>query len=75
MRLPFDPTRGFRDDAFLYDEGSVTFYADGKPMGRYEGGLPGRRMRLYVNAWYPAWFDGRRPAGADRRVLVDWIEH
>lgn len=73
-KLPFDPTKGFHDYAFSYDRNSVTFYVDGKPMKRYEGGLPERRMRLYVNAWYPAWLDGRRP-GAERHVFVDWIEH
>ena len=72
--LPFDPTRGFHDYAFFYDQGSITFYADGKPMKRYEGGLPERSMRLYFNSWYPAWLDGREP-DSDRHVYVDWLAH
>ncbi len=31
-------------------EDSITFYVDGKPMKRYEGGLPERSMRLYFNS-------------------------
>jgi hypothetical protein len=31
-------------------------------------------MRLYVNAWYPAWLEGRM-ANKDRYVLVDSIRH
>ena len=74
VRLPFDPTKGFHDYAFSYDRNSVAFYVDGEPMKRYEGGLPDRRMRLYVNAWYPAWLGGRSP-DADRYASVDWIEY
>jgi len=74
MELPFDPTEDFHDYAFFYDQGSITFYVDGKPMKRYEGGLPDRPMRLYVNSWYPAWLDGREP-DSDRHVYVDWAEH
>jgi endo-1,3-1,4-beta-glycanase ExoK len=74
MQLPFDPTQEFHDYAFFYGQGSITFYVDGKPMKRYEGGLPDRPMRLYVNSWYPAWLDGREP-DSDRHVYVDWFEH
>jgi hypothetical protein len=73
-RLPFDPTQEFHDYAFFYDQGSITFYVDGKPMKRYEGGLPDRPMRLYVNSWYPTWLDGKEP-DSDRHVYVDWFEH
>ena len=73
-RLPFDPTQEFHDYAFFYDRGSITFYVDGKPLKRYEGGLPDRPMRLHVNSWYPAWLDGREP-DSDRHVYVDWLEH
>ena len=30
-------------------------------------------MYLYVNAWFPSWLAGERPA-TDRFTLVDWIE-
>lgn len=73
-RLPFEPTKGFHDYAFSYDRDSVTFYVDGEPMRRYEGGLPDRPMRIYVNSWYPAWLGGRE-AVSDRHVYVGWIEH
>jgi hypothetical protein len=73
MELPFDPTEGFHDYAFFYDESSITFYVDGEPMKKYEGGLPEHRMKLYVNSWFPAWLDGEKP-DSDRSAYVDWIE-
>jgi hypothetical protein len=30
-------------------------------------------LRLYVNSWYPAWLDGRKPV-SDRHVYVEWFE-
>ena len=47
---------------------------DGEPAKSYAGGLPDERMRLYVNAWYPVWLDGRE-ADSDRHAYVEWIEH
>jgi hypothetical protein len=73
MELPFDPTEDFHDYAFFYSEDSVTFYVDGEPMKEYEGGLPGERMKLYVNSWFPVWLDGEE-SSADRYTYVDWIE-
>ncbi len=73
MELPFDPTEDFHDYAFFYDERLITFYVDGEPMKKYEGGLPQRRMKLYVNSWFPAWLDGEKP-DSDRHAYVDWIE-
>jgi Glycosyl hydrolases family 16 len=73
MELPFDPTEDFHDYAFFYGEDSVTFYVDGEPMKEYEGGLPGERMKLYVNSWFPVWLDGEEPS-ADRYTYVDWFE-
>jgi hypothetical protein len=73
MELPFDPTEDFHDYAFFYDENSTTFYVDGEPMKEYEGGLPGERMKLYVNSWFPTWLDGEEP-DSDHYTYVDWIE-
>ncbi len=72
--LPFDPTEDFHDYAFFYDESSITFYVDGEPMQEFEGGLPEKRMKLYVNTWFPTWLDGEEP-DSDRYAYVDWIEH
>ncbi len=72
--LPFDPTEDFHDYAFFYDESSITFYVDGKPMQEFEGSLPEKRMKLYVNTWFPTWLDGEEP-DSDRYAYVDWIEH
>ncbi len=71
--LPFDPTEDFHDYAFFYDESSITFYVDGEPMQEFEGGLPEKRMKLYVNIWFPTWLDGEEP-DSDRYAYVDWIE-
>ena len=71
--LPFDPTEDFHDYAFFYDRDSITFYVDGRPMKEYEGGLPEKPMRLYVNSWFPTWLSGEKP-GSDRYSYVDWIE-
>ncbi len=73
MELPFDSTEDFHDYAFFYDEAFITFYVDGEPMQKYEGGLPDRRMKLYVNSWFPAWLDGEKLL-SDRYAYVDWIE-
>jgi hypothetical protein len=73
MDLPFDPTEDFHDYAFFYDESSITYYVDGEPMQEFEGGLPEKRMKLYVNTWFPTWLDGEEP-DSDRYAYVDWIE-
>jgi endo-1,3-1,4-beta-glycanase ExoK len=73
MNLPFDPTEDFHDYAFFYDENSIRFYVDGEPMQEFEGGLPEKRMKLYVNTWFPTWLDCEEP-DSDRYAYVDWIE-
>ena len=73
MSLPFDPTEDFHDYAFFYDENYISFYVDGEPMQEFEGGLPGERMKLYVNSWFPDWLSGEE-FDSDRYVFVDWIE-
>ncbi len=74
MELPFDPTEGFHDYAFFYDQSSATFYVDGERMKKFEGDLPDKSMKLYVNSWFLAWTEGEKPV-SDREVYVDWIEH
>jgi endo-1,3-1,4-beta-glycanase ExoK len=71
--LPFDPTEGFHDYAFFYDEESLTFYVDGEPVQEFEDGLPDERMKLYVNSWFPKWLSGEE-SDSERYVFVDWIE-
>ncbi len=72
LRLPFDPTTGYHDYRFDYAPGSVKFYADGRLMKKWTTGLPRTSMKLYVNAWYPRWLDGKMPT-TDQFVLVDRI--
>lgn len=74
MTLPFDPTTGFHDYRFDYAPGSVKFYADGVLMKEWTDGLPQTSMRLYANAWFPTWLDGRKPS-KDKYVLVDSISY
>jgi endo-1,3-1,4-beta-glycanase ExoK len=72
--LPFDPTDGFHEYRLEYGPGAVRFYADGRLMKEWTDGLPASPMRLYVNAWYPAWLEGRKP-NKDKYLLVDSIRH
>lgn len=72
MTLPFDPTAGYHDYRFDYAPGSVKFY-DGRLMKRWTNGLPRTPMKLYVNAWYPRWLEGKMPT-TDQFVLVDRIQ-
>jgi beta-glucanase (GH16 family) len=71
--LPFDPTTGFHEYAIEYDMSSVRFLVDGAPMQSWSKGVTRSAMYLYVNAWFPSWLAGERPA-TDRFTLVDWIE-
>lgn len=73
-RLPFDPTADFHTYRFDYEPNRLRFYVDGELMTTLRGNLPRTPMRLYVNAWYPAWLAGQ-PATGDRYALVDWIRH
>jgi hypothetical protein len=43
-------------------------YTDGQLVKEWSDGLPATSMRLYVNAWYPAWLDGRE-SNKDKYVL------
>jgi len=59
---------------FEFVPDSIRFYADGQLVKEWPDGLPANSMRLYVNAWYTAWLDGRR-SNKDKYVLVDSIRH
>ena len=66
-------------DVEIYNDSSrrMAFYStypDVQPVKEWTDGLPANSMRLYVNAWYPAWPDGRKP-NKDKYVLVDSIRH
>ncbi len=74
MQLHFDPTAGFHEYRFDRAPGSVMFFVDGRLMNNWTTGLPGHQMKLYVNAWYPTWLEGKSP-DTDRFVLVDQIRH
>ncbi len=71
--LPFDPTTGFHEYAIEYDTSSVRFLVDGALMQSWSKGVTRSAMNLYLNAWFPSWLAGERPA-TDRFTLVDWIE-
>ena len=43
------------------------------PMQSWSKGVTKSAMYLYVNAWFPSWLGGERPA-TDRFTLVDWTE-
>ena len=68
--LPFDATAGFHDYVIEYDTASVRFLVDGTLMQSWTKGVTRSAMYLYVNAWFPSWLAGERPA-TDRLTLVD----
>lgn len=72
--LPFDATTGFHEYAIEYDPGLVRFLVDGVELQRFTSGVARSSMYLYVNAWFPSWLAGTRPAN-DAYTYVDWIEH
>ncbi len=72
--LPFDATAGFHEYAIEYDPGLVRFLVDGVELQRFTSGVTRSSMYLYVNAWFPSWLAGTRPAN-DAYTYVDWIEH
>jgi beta-glucanase (GH16 family) len=72
--LPFDATAGFHDYAIDYDTQSVRFLVDGALQRSWSKGVTRSAMYLYVNAWFPSWLAGERPA-TDRFTLVDWAEY
>jgi beta-glucanase (GH16 family) len=72
--LGFDPTAAFHDYTIEYDPGSVRFLVDGVERQSWTTGLPRSSMYMYVNAWFPSWLPGTRPAN-DAFTYVDWVEH
>jgi beta-glucanase (GH16 family) len=72
--LPFDATADFHEYAIEWDTGSVRFLADGVPLQTWTRGVTKSAMYLYVNAWFPSWLAGTRPA-SDRVTSVDWVEY
>ena len=72
-QLGFDPTAGFREYAIEYDPGSVRSLVDGAELQRFTSGVTRSSMYLHVNAWFPSWLAGTRPAN-DQTTYVDWIE-
>ena len=72
MQLPFDPTAGFHEYRFDCAFDSLSFYVDGQPMKTWTDGLPQNSMRIYVNAWFPTWLDGKKPR-SDKFLYVDSI--
>ena len=72
--LPFDPTAAFHDYVIEYDPGAARFLADGVELQRWSSGVTRSSMYLFVNAWFPSWLAGERPA-TDRFTEVEWVEH
>lgn len=73
-RLPFHPTRGFHNYRFDYTPRAIKFYVDGRLMKRITRNVPDEAMRLYTNAWYPAWLSGRT-FKKTKGVRIEWIRH
>jgi hypothetical protein len=49
-------------------------YVDGQLMKEWKDGIPGNSMKLYTNAWYPIWLEGKKTR-TDKFVLIDRIQH
>jgi licheninase len=71
--LGFDPTAAPHDYRIDWSRGSAAFAVDGRVVRRWTDGIPAAPMRLYVNAWFPRWLDGRPPV-APAATLVDRLE-
>ena len=39
----------------------MTFFVDGEPIKEFEGGLPDKAIKPYINAWFPEWLSGENP--------------
>ena len=50
------------------------FRVVGAPMQSWTKGVTRSAMYVYLNAWFPSWLGGERPA-TDRVTSVDWIEY
>jgi licheninase len=74
QQLGFDPTAAFHEYAIEFDSGSVRFLVDGSERQRFTSGVTNSSMYLHVNAWFPSWLAGTRPAN-DQFTYVDWVEH
>ena len=72
--LPFDATAGFHDYAIEWTTGSVRFLVDGTPLQTWTKGVTRSAMYVYLNAWFPSWLGGERPA-TERVTSVDWLEY
>jgi hypothetical protein len=57
----------------VYRQPAITFYVGSEPMEEFGDGLPEKRMKLYVNAWFPTWLDDEEH-DSDHYAYVDWIE-
>ena len=71
--LGFDPTAAPHDYRIDWSRGSAAFAVDGQVLRRFTDGVPAAAMNVYVNAWFPAWLDGRAPV-APAATLVDRLE-
>jgi len=71
-QLGFDPTAAFHEYAIEYDPASVRFLVDGVEVQRFTSGVTQSSMYLHMNAWFPSWLAGTRPAN-DQFTDVDWV--
>jgi len=72
LDLGFDPTAGLHTYEIRWTRKEMAFSADGRILRRWRTGVPRNPMRLYLNAWWPAWLSGAQlttPASAD----ADWV--
>jgi len=73
-QLGFDPTAAFHEYAIEYDPGAVRFLVDGVEVQRFTSGVTQSSMYLHLNAWFPSWLPGTRPAN-DQFTDVDWVSY
>lgn len=72
LDLGFDPTAGFHSYEIAWTGREAAFRVDGVLLRRWKTGIPRNAMRLYLNAWWPAWLAGPAPV-QDVAAEVDWV--
>ncbi len=71
--MGFDPTAGYHDYKFEFEQGVLNFYVDDKLLQTWTDGMTTNSMYLMVNTWFPQWLQGTKTA-SDQYLLVDWIK-
>jgi beta-glucanase (GH16 family) len=72
--LPFEPAAGFHDYRIDHARDALRFFVDGVEIARFSTSLPGARMHVMANAWWPEWLEGGPHAGGSDAV-IEWIRY